>query len=1155
MSIFSAASRDVAGPVRLSALPAPSRACLEANLAVIAERRPDLARRLAETAPDPALEFTLAPDGALTAVRDGRALASKRRPLDEAGRVAGALDVREHAVFVTLGFGLGHHVRAIASKLGKTGLLCVFEPDLPLLRAVLEREDHSAWMRRTNVVFFADPDDTAAISSTAKGIEAIFGLGVRFVEHGPSAVRLGDAAGTFSKSFTRAVAALRTSIVTTMVQTEITIRNALMNAEHYAARAGSGDEGVCDLKDLAAGRPAIVVSAGPSLRRNIHLLKDPAVRERCVIIAVQTTLKTLLSEGIRPHFVCALDYHEISKRFYEGLTAEDVSGITLIAEPKVSPAVLDAYPGSIRTPADETLDALLPADLAGEHGTLRAGSTVAHLANHVARHLGCDPVILVGQDLAFTGGLYYGEGAAIHEVWAPELGPFRTLETLEWERIARSRKSLRTVPDRFGGTLFTDEQMATYLAQFERDFADAADHGLTTINATEGGAAIAHTTTSSLAEALRTAGDAPPLPDIPVPPRTPLEPHRRDALRARLRDIRQQTGRLGALCEAAAAALRKMQHAGSDQKRLNKLIDEAHTARREAAELRPAYDLVQRINQTGAFNRARADRDINLAGLDPVERQRRQIQRDIVNVAWLGDAAAEVARLLDAADGALAGGPKLLSTSDAPTRDRRAHHADVAALVAYDPEFDSRARAREPHLEPLRALLARLDDSRAVTSVVILSPDPGALANTIESTTTLRVNHAPLDVAALRKHREAVASARDWAPEAWRGGLGGATVYDELIDPTNLHQAVSSATLDAALLLADDWTRCDADLLRAVVERWRDDPEQRRVVFTQAGPGLAGIVVSAEAARDFASADEAARPWSTFGGMLGYMPFNPLADPIAKPLCVPVNHSLRDATPRTTTTAPAHIVLELTRNRLHGFGESADWSDDTALTEHSAAEWIDVLRRLTAEFPAAALSVAGAGDPLTRDDAIGVLEALRTMARRLHVRTNPLHPIDRLRAAAAVTDVLSLDLLANSPDTFERLTGEDRFHEAVENIETLLAERRVTGPYKLPWIVPRITRCETASGDIANFHDRWLMHAGASVIDPLPRSLPSERFTPLTLPRHAQRQAAASVLTLRADGAAMLDPAPHPTGVAVTNVFTTDPRSIWAAILEARGLA
>mgnify|MGYP006914685245 CR=1 FL=1 len=71
------------------------------------------------------------------------------------------------------------------------------------------------------------------------------------------------------------------------------------------------------------------------------------------------------------------------------------------------------------------------------------------------------PVILVGQDLAFTDGQYYSAGAAIHDVWAPELGAFRTLETLEWERIVRMRSLLRKVRAQGGGEAYSDEQLAT----------------------------------------------------------------------------------------------------------------------------------------------------------------------------------------------------------------------------------------------------------------------------------------------------------------------------------------------------------------------------------------------------------------------------------------------------------------------------------------------------------------------------------------------------------------------------------------------------------------------------------------------------------------------------------------------------------------------
>src|SRR5690606_27993706 len=157
-----------------------------------------------------------------------------------------------------------------------------------------------------------------------------------------------------------------------------------------------------------------------------------------------------------------------------------------------------------------------------DRGAIRSGATVAHLAHYLARHLGCDPVALIGQDLGFTDGQYYAAGAAIHEVWACELNEFVSLELLEWHRIVRSRGILHRVQDVLGRPIYTDEQMATYLAQFERDFLADTSAGLRVIDATEGGVRKAHTTLMTLAAFLREFATA-PLPALPTPDRPTLD--------------------------------------------------------------------------------------------------------------------------------------------------------------------------------------------------------------------------------------------------------------------------------------------------------------------------------------------------------------------------------------------------------------------------------------------------------------------------------------------------------------------------------------------------------------------------------------------------------------------------------------------------------
>jgi hypothetical protein len=298
---------------------------LERNLRAIAERSPRVAERLRLEPARSAIGFAPAEDGLLAGwLVDGgttRQLCSRRQPRAEAQRLAEGVDVATNAVVVVRGMGMGHHVALLAERLGSHGAIIVFEPDLALLRAVLERVDLSPAAAKTNLVVLTDPSDTGAMASAVTGIEALLASGTTILDHPPSRARLGTSAEVFGAAFAGVMKAVRTNVVTTLVHADVTLRNLVQNIAYYASCPG-----VEDLAGRGAGRPGVVVSAGPSLKRNIDLLAAPGVRDRVVIIAVQTVLKQLLARGIRPHFVTALDYHEISRRFYEGLTAEDVEG-------------------------------------------------------------------------------------------------------------------------------------------------------------------------------------------------------------------------------------------------------------------------------------------------------------------------------------------------------------------------------------------------------------------------------------------------------------------------------------------------------------------------------------------------------------------------------------------------------------------------------------------------------------------------------------------------------------------------------------------------------------------------------------------------------------------------------------------------------------
>jgi len=1144
----------------------PEAGLLERNLRALAAVSAGSAAAVRAAPSCLGLELKIAEDGGLTGSLDGRRLGSFHRPVEEGRRHAAAVPVDQAAGVAVLGFGLGHHLAPLALRLKRTGVVIVFEPDVSLLRAVLERVDCAGWLGQSNVCLVTDAEDAGAISAAVSGVEGLLALGVKFMAHPPSRARLGAESERFSARFAEVMRAVRTTITTTLVQVDATFRNELGNLEAYARARG-----VAELAGKHAGRAAVVVAAGPSLHRNIDELTRPGVRERVVVVAVQTVLKTLLARGIRPDYVTSLDYAEVSARFFEGLSAADVEGVELIAEAKAHPRVLASYPGVVRCPAARVLDRVLGPGLAGNRGSLRPGATVAHLAYYAARHLGCDPVILVGQDLGFTDGQYYHAGAAIHRAWSGELNDFNTLEMLEWQRIVRSRSMLHRRTDVLGRPIYTDEQMTTYLAQFERDFLSDTERGLTVIDATEGGVAKRHTRVMTLRDALAvSAGHSPgPQPGAGGSPDAPRESDDvlRSRLRARVAEVRKEAWSVASISRETVGLLREIREAVGDSRRVNALIQKVYALRDRVEAQGAGYDLVQSLNQTGTLNRLRADRAIDLdETLSPDERQRKQIERDITNVGWLADAADDLGAMLDDAARALDG----RGDSGAPGRGGAEHGvragraaARVWAVVHADSTRSGLGGERDLGAaiargrSALEITLARLRTCRGIDGVLVASDDE-ALARRAAGSSAgqgpVPVEFAGVDLSAARERARSIAPARLVARHAWRGGIANASVFDEACCPAVVAPLMERFGIDGAAVVGADWCLIDPGLVDSIAARFCENPGVNQITFSQAPPGVGTCVIAARAVRELGAAQDRAGAFGTLGALLGYIPIAPQADPIGKPVCVTIAPALRDLGLRCIPDAPfergalaglldrvagdrrgvtaddlsAALAAACERERTEivrvelctqraGAGERALWlgHDSGPGSMIPLAQALDAVERFA--DPMTVLSFEGRGDPMLHPEWRAIVRAACGAGYgAVHVRTDLRGSPEEVRELAELEPaIVSVDLLAHTARTYGAITGCDAHGAVLANLELLLALRASRAGLPAVWVVPRITRCDAVYEEVEPFYDRWLMQAGAAVIDPLPVPMPGQRIGPLPPPEGVIRRDRARIVTVR----------------------------------------
>jgi len=458
---------------------------LERNLARIRRRNPASAQAV-EAASDPAVRVVVGPKGATTVSADGKLLGSAYDPRSEGERLAGRMLSDATDLLLAIGFGLGHHLEAFHERNGCP--LIVYEPSPARLRAALATRPFPL-LEREHVWVTCD-------LATLGGLLARYytpGLCIRVVPHpalldmDPDAVREAVQQVQQTKNVLDITATTRVRMAAAW--TALTVEN----LPHLVA-SPSG----LTLKDAFRGLPAVVCAAGPSLDKQLPLLRE--YQDRVLVVAIGQVVGSLRRAGIRPHVVHLVESQDVRHHLLDedGRGTEDLNLFLLDS----------AFPGLFELPVRSRFHVPIEANtmatwlgrLAGDGRGIHSGGTVAQTAVFLARALGADPVLLIGQDLAYTGKRAYASHSVYDGVGFEDRGDGR----YELTRIDRKmrhfrpvsgpgqsrRKDLVWVPGWGGTRVPTSPSYASFRESY-RDIASAVKRGGgRLLNCTEGGALI-----------------------------------------------------------------------------------------------------------------------------------------------------------------------------------------------------------------------------------------------------------------------------------------------------------------------------------------------------------------------------------------------------------------------------------------------------------------------------------------------------------------------------------------------------------------------------------------------------------------------------------------------------------------------------------------
>lgn len=389
-------------------------------------------------------------------------------------QVTAGYDGQTHVLL--LGFGLGYMAEQILKQLKiRVGGLQLFivEPDPAVFVAALHARDISSLLADARVALCVglNPDEIGDFWNANLDWTVLERLAV--VDYPPAKTR-------FNAYFERVVEKIRYLCNRSKGNLVTLMHSGFEFHSNYFANLAAGFSlpGVERLFGRFKNVPAIIVAAGPSLDRNMHLLRG--IKGKFPIIAVDTALRQLVANGIKPDIVCAADPSYENSLDFVGV--ENETDVVLAIEPMTHPDIFESFKGpKMLMTFGGGLQAICK-DLRETVGTLVCWGSIATTVFDMVRKMGCDPIVFIGLDLSFQDGRLHARGSYSDDLLFERIHPFTSIEHESADYInTRGRYKLARSD---GKVLYTDENMKLYRDWFEDQFRQTSAK---IINATEGG--------------------------------------------------------------------------------------------------------------------------------------------------------------------------------------------------------------------------------------------------------------------------------------------------------------------------------------------------------------------------------------------------------------------------------------------------------------------------------------------------------------------------------------------------------------------------------------------------------------------------------------------------------------------------------------------
>lgn len=333
-------------------------------------------------------------------------------PLLEAERWKQTLDLRGTNVLFVYGIGLGYYFDTLKEwlKESENHYLVFIENDLKMLRALFESDYGERLLKnkQVRIYYFEDFKKSSAkfdeVSSNFIGLTfKVSAITYYLKDRARDLIHLNTVL-SFLMKIKMAVNQEFNALGQQFYKNFYT--NLFTLPESYLAKSLWGQfEGV----------PAIICGAGPSLEKNIGVLKE--LQNKALIFGGSTSINALNAGGVMPHFGVGIDPNPVQLM---RIVTNHAFNVPFFINFRMDCFSVPSIQGDhlyVNSGANYKVADWFDKQLGIEGKSIAEGFNVVNFSLSIAKELGCNPIIITGVDLAYTKGESYAKLTPPHPLY------------------------------------------------------------------------------------------------------------------------------------------------------------------------------------------------------------------------------------------------------------------------------------------------------------------------------------------------------------------------------------------------------------------------------------------------------------------------------------------------------------------------------------------------------------------------------------------------------------------------------------------------------------------------------------------------------------------------------------------------------------------